>query len=539
MAYANPIQSYTTCCDDPEIVFAILPFCQLSPALDASTIATTLRREGQRAKVVYFNRIFASQIDRNFYDFAAAEISLNTLLGDWVFRDQVFGKMDDRGYLKSLLDRNYITLEVIPEALRAKTIAGSFLTECLNAIDWTKVKVMCLVETFAKRDAVSGQLMASLALAKVVKQRFPHVRNVLAGPSTEEEMGKALIELPFLDFVCFRDINVTVPYMITRILSNREGRIGDCAIPQSAVDSVDFGTPHTDSSLDLPIPDFDDYFSLRGDGLPGCFESLPMETSKGCWWAQSKHCVFCGLPGRQVRFRSKPPEKALLEIQMQVERYRPKRIEMNDLIIDSEYFSTLFPALGALALPVEIFYETKSHLKREQLEMLAKAGVRQIQAGLESLSANTLRQISKGSSPSQNVRFLQDCYDLGIRCYWNYLHSFPGETPSQMLAAIPVIESLTEAQPPATFQPVRVERFSPYFKDPARHGIESVRPDRSYHFLYAESGVDIGKVAFYFEHEEPRIDQYYRNSAVAILKKSIRDWVLRSGHSLSECVWYS
>ncbi len=151
---------------------------------------------------------------------------------------------------------------------------------------------------------------------------------------------------------------------------------------------------------------------------------------------------------------------------MQIERYRPKRIEMNDLIIDQAYFTRLFPKQSKLKLDVEIFYETKAHLKREHLEVLAGAGVRKIQAGIESLSPNSVKKISKGVSVSRYLEFLSDCDELGIQCYWNYLHSFPGETASELLSAIPVISDATQQQPPATFQPARVERFSPLLSKP-------------------------------------------------------------------------
>ncbi|WP_037248955.1 RiPP maturation radical SAM C-methyltransferase, partial [Rhodopirellula baltica] len=481
------LKTQTNNCETPEVVFAILPFCQLGPALDASTLATILKKDGISTKVHYFNRLFAGQVGGTFYDAAAASVSLNTLLGDWVFRDHVFGAMDDRSYLKALLDHDYLSVDLIPAARRAKEAVEIFLDTCLGIVDWKNVKVLCLIETFAKRDAVSGQLMSSLAIAKKLKKTFPHMVIILAGPSTEKEMGQSLMVLPFLDFICTADVYASIPAIVKDAL---EGRM-----PFNDLQARGIATEQRDAAegrvLQLPIPDFDDYFELKGDGLPGCFDSIPMETSKGCWWAERNHCGFCALPGSHVRFRSKAPAAALLEFQVQLERYQPARIEMNDLIIDQRYFAELFPAMQKMRNSVEIFYETKAHLNRGHLELLADAGVTRIQAGIESLSTNSLKRMSKGVSASRNVQFLNDCQELGISCYWNYLHSFPGETASDMLDAIPVINSITGVSPPSTFQPVRLERFSPYFMNPECYGLDSIRPDWSYDLVYGGSGIDL------------------------------------------------
>ncbi len=159
----------------PDVVFCVLPFSQLSPALDASTLATLLRSHGINSKVFYLNRHYAATIDQSFYNAAAAVTSLNGLLGDWVFRESAFGVMDDRAYLASLLSRGYLTARSIPQAIEARARVAPFLERCASQVNWEDVSVVCFVDTFAKRDAVSGQLMASLGLtARGVTPHFRH-----------------------------------------------------------------------------------------------------------------------------------------------------------------------------------------------------------------------------------------------------------------------------------------------------------------------------------------------------------------------------
>ena len=414
----------------PEVLFAVLPFSQLSPALDASTLATMLRAENIPSQVVYFNRQFAHKINLVFYETAAASASLNCLLGDWVFRNPVFGAMDDHLYLKSLLDRGYISTNVIPAAIDAKHAASEFLNQCLNQIDWKTVKFLCLIDTYAKRDATSGKLMASLALASMVKRAHPSVTVILSGPTTELEMGHALIRLPYIDFICIDDVYSSLPSLVRDSISPYSSHLPAGVVSKTVHHMLTKFTHSRQRRLQLPIPDFSDYFSLQNDGLPGCFDSIPMATSRGCWWADHRRCLFCALPGHNATFQSKSSEGALEEFLVQIERYQPKRIEMNDLIIDPSYFNSFFPQLKKINNGVEIFYETKAHLRTGQLKMMADAGITKVQAGIETLSPRSLSLLSKGVRVQMNVQFLQSCNDIGIDCFWNYLHSIPGESAS-------------------------------------------------------------------------------------------------------------
>ncbi|MGO7449478.1 RiPP maturation radical SAM C-methyltransferase [Rhizobium ruizarguesonis] len=511
---------------DAEVVFAVLPFSELGPALDASTLATILRRLGVRAKVVYFNRVFAKDLSRNFYENASAPDSLNSLLGDWIFRHAAFGATDDRAYFRNLIERGLISAPQIPPALHAQKAVNPFLDVCLSEPDWSAVKVLCLVETFSKRNAVSGQLMASLAFAKKVKARLPNLQVVLASPGAEREMGQALTELPYLDFVCPGDVYDFIPRVVTKMLeksSAGEAKVGHEKLVAS-------NSRHL-KVLDLPIPDFDDYFELNGDGLPGSFDRIPIQGSTGCWWADHNHCTFCALPGATGGFRSKAPDSFFAEFVTQWERYSPRTIELHDLIIEQSYFNDVIPRIASLNHDTSIFLQTKAHLNADKIAILSKAGVRGLQAGIETLSPTTLTRISKGLSVRKNIEFLAACKNAGIFCYWNYLHSFPGETAADILQAIPVIASAQNAEPPSFIQPVRVERFSPYFKNPALYGIEHIWPDRSYAFIYGEAGIDLSRLAFYHEHRELGHAALERTSALRELRLALEDWRSRSYRS--------
>lgn len=503
-----------------DVLFAVLPFSPLLPALDTSTVAAAARLRGLSTRVAYFNRSYAAAVGEMLYDVLAARAPLESLAADWVFRDCVFGRTDPTEYLGMLIARGQLDAAWVPRLLSARRIAARFVAQQVAIVAARPPEVVCFLDTFAKRDAVAGQLMASLSFAQALRAAVPSVVTVLGGPFTEGVMGQTLTQLPFVDHVCTGRPTATVPTLLAELAA------GTLSTPPAVLPRGFVSRSARDRRLDLPIPDFDDWFALRGDGLPGRFDTIPMETSTGCWWAERSHCRFCGLNGTDVSFRSKPADQVLHELDVLVGRHAPASVEMNDLIIDRAYLTDLFPALARRRSSLRIFYETRTSVGREALKVMAAAGVRSVQAGIESFSPTTVRRMGKGGSPRMSLRFLHDCRDVGIRCIWNYLHSAPGETPADLLEALPSIEAAAELQPPVTFAPVRIVRFSPYFARPSEHGLRGVRPDRSYAHVYAGSGLALDRLAYFFEHED-EADNRERRAAVARVGRALRAWQRR------------
>ena len=154
-----------------------------------------------------------------------------------------------------------------------------------------------------------------------------------------------------------------------------------------------------------------------------------------------------------MRFRSKSPPRVLDEFAQLARRYRSFRLEAVDNILDIAYLKDLFPVLAATETGYEIFYEVKANLSREQLRLMAQAGVTHIQPGIESLSSNVLLLMRKGVRAIQNVNLLRWSQYYGIHVSWNILWGFPGETQQDYAEQAAVIPDLFHLPPPAGGQP--------------------------------------------------------------------------------------
>ncbi|MFX6234552.1 hypothetical protein ABTF60_18975, partial [Acinetobacter baumannii] len=86
----------------------------------------------------------------------------------------------------------------------------------------------------------------------------------------------------------------------------------------------------------VPMPEYDDYFAELATipWVERVRPSIPLESSRGCWWGQRSHCTFCGLNGGGMNVRTKPAEQARAEMDAAVARWGIDRIEMVDNILD-------------------------------------------------------------------------------------------------------------------------------------------------------------------------------------------------------------
>jgi len=230
-------------------------------------------------------------------------------------------------------------------------------------------------------------------------------------------------------------------------------------------------------------------------------ESLPLlvfESARGCWWGEKHHCTFCGLNALGMAYRSKSPKRVHEELRRQSARYQIANFEAVDNILDMRYLQELCRPLIEDRVDYSIFYEVKANLKREQLHTLARAGIRILQPGIESLSTHVLKLMRKGTTMLQNVRLMKWAHYYGIQVAWNLLTGFPGETRDDYEQQARLMPLLVHLPPPAGGGSIWMERFSPYFTDDS-FPVSDVEPWKAYGYIYP-SELDVRKVAYFFTY---------------------------------------
>ncbi|HYP28184.1 MAG TPA: RiPP maturation radical SAM C-methyltransferase [Blastocatellia bacterium] len=505
-----------------EVALINMPFGPLlSPSIGLGLLKSSLKPVDVTARVLYLNLDFARLVGEPLYSKVSDMSCTIDLLGEWIFSHALFGHQTDdsvKEYVDRFLSRH---VDDSPEPAESRyALDGDFISKILSARERVPFFLRdCLDSVLALEPRVVGftslfeQQLASLSLARLIKQESPGTFIVFGGPNCESVMGYEMVrQFGFIDAVVSGEADIAFPELVQRVLANRpvsgmQGVFCRARSPFNILNEPLKNTPVINDLDQVPVPDYDDYFEQLGDaGLNlGKRPVLLFETSRGCWWGEKHHCTFCGLNGETMTHRSKSARRALDELTSLTRAYPGHDVNVVDNILDMGYFNDFIPAVAEKKLGVNLFYEVKSNLKKDQLRLLHKAGITSIQPGIESLSDEVLRIMRKGVSALQNIQLLKWCKELGIKVYWNLIMGFPGERPEAYRQMAQVIPLLTHLQPPNGSASIRVDRFSPNFEKSDELGFKDVLPYAAYEFVYPLPSEAISNLAYFFtfDYKEP------------------------------------
>jgi ribosomal peptide maturation radical SAM protein 1 len=514
-----------------QVALVYMPFGLCTgPALGLSLLKGALCQQGHLCDIHYFNLALAGEIGFDNYSIVALGMPQEILLGEWLCAPALWGEdpESDQQYVYGVL-WEYLKDELSPwgilSMLRLRERMTRFVRECFESVDWSRYRLVGL-------SVLSSQVCASLALARLIKAQCPDLPIILGGPACTGEMGAGILRLfPFIDFVCTGEGEAALPVLVEALLNGRATAPIPGILSRLDLAADVLGSSYPVDDMDsLPWPDFSDYLAqLHEIPVPPGFEPVfPLEAARGCWWGQEHHCTFCGLNGATLTFRSKSSSRVMDEIQ-RIKQDGGRAIRFVDNMLDYRYFRTLLPELAERPLGVEHFFEVRADLRREQLALLARAGTRFIQPGIESLSDSILRLMNKGTRCHQNIQVLKWCRQYGMEPVWNILYGFPGEDSAEYVAMKRLIPLLVHLEPPRRCIHVAFHRFSPYVTDPAAFGITRLTPAPAYGCIHRSlSADDLAQIASTFVAEYPDDSATYAQS----LLQAVQEWRARTDAAL-------
>jgi magnesium-protoporphyrin IX monomethyl ester (oxidative) cyclase len=394
----------------------------------------------------------------------------------------------------------------------------AFLEELIDRYDLASYQLVGFTSMFS-------QNAACFAMARKLKQRNPRIITVIGGANCEASMGRVIArQVEAVDFVFSGAALKSFPEFVRCLIDGDEAgchRITGVYSRQKLAEPA-AGQRHEigeelDVNVEVPL-DYEDFFaSLYEKVGPGASGQVIFETSRGCWWGERAHCTFCGLNGMTMKYRAMEPAKALQLIRQLLDQYgdRVSRFQCIDNIMPREYLTDVFPHLRPPG-HVSIFYEVKADLKDREMEVLAQAGVTEIQPGIEALATSTLRLMRKGTTAFQNLRFLKSCLTYGIQPHWNLLIGFPGEEEGVYRKYFDDLPLLVHLPPPTGTYPVRFDRFSPYHVQAKEYGL-NLKPCEFYSMIYPFDEESLDDLAYFF------IDQQYS----ALYFTQTAEWIAR------------
>jgi hypothetical protein len=129
----------------------------------------------------------------------------------------------------------------------------------------------------------------------------------------------------------------------------------------------------------------------------------------------------------------------------------------------------------------------KSNSSPDRFELMAAAGFREVQPGIESFSSDVLRKMDKGVTASRNVQTLLLGRQHGIHIHYNVLWGLPDDDATAYRAMAAEMPKLVHLDPPLARTPVQITRYAPLQADPARFGIPVARHEPCYELIFSKA----------------------------------------------------
>lgn len=488
-----------------KIALINMPFANLSLPSIALTQLKALVDERFKDQVSvdihYLSHDFAKYLGVELYDLITGSANAqNAGLGDWFFRQTAFPEQPNNAgvYLSRYFPFHTEEMNTLKgRILEKRRGLDHFLDSLISKYALDQVQLVGFTSMFM-------QNAAAFSLARRLKEGPSKPIIVIGGANCESPMGQVIAkEVAPIDYVFSGPALKSFPEFVQHCLDEDLTKVGSIKgvftkrnyIFQTGPDAIG-----EEVSIDVPIDlDYRPFLDRLAEYFPdGEIDPILLfETSRGCWWGERAHCTFCGLNGASMAYRAMSPDRALKQFDSLFE-FAPQvsRIDAVDNILPKSYLHEVLPHLKTPE-NVSLFYEVKADLSESDVQTLAKARVKIIQPGIESLATSTLKLMKKGTSAFRNLALLKFCAMYDIEPAWNLLIGFPGEGADVYRKYIDDLPLLTHLFPPSGVFPVRFDRYSPYFMKSKEYGLD-LHPLDYYSLIYPFPGEQLDNMAYYF-----------------------------------------
>lgn len=294
------------------------------------------------------------------------------------------------------------------------------------------------------------QLLPSLYLARIIKEKRPDLPIVFGGSSCSGTLGRSLLEH-------FAEIDYLV---------DGEGEEALCRLCRFVAGDVDAlpanirsrqSRSHAESTArvtldNLPYPDYAPYFAEMERSFPHLpfIPTLPVEFSRGCSW---NRCTFCNLNLQWQDYRFKKGERMAEEILHLAETHESLSFTFADNALPLHEADLFFARIAQAGLNGDFFAEMRATTDPRRWQLYRRGGLRTVQVGIEALSSSLLKKMTKGTTVMDAIAAMKMCSDHAIRLEGNLISEFPATTAEE------IAETLTNLDYVFPFAPLQSASF--------------------------------------------------------------------------------
>ncbi len=312
-----------------------------------------------------------------------------------------------------------------------------------NPFIWIYEKFLLGTERWEDYDVVGisiigiSQIIPGLTLARMLKQRYPHLHVVLGGPIFSVAGGQLEKQPEFFEDFCHSIVTFEgeepLHQLLTR-LKNKESLETSPNLIYLDNGLVRFNKDRVELRFEeLPSPTF--------EGLPmekylSPYPILPVLQSRGCYWGKCTFCTHSYVYGH--RYGKQKTKQMVSELKMLSEKYQTKYFTFSDEAVSPHSLNDVSEEIleQGLDLKALALLKFEKVMDEELFRKMKKAGFIFLMFGMESANDRILSLIDKGANQEIERDSLRKSSAAGI---WNHtflFFGFPTETREEAMDTI-------------------------------------------------------------------------------------------------------
>lgn len=415
------------------------------PSIQVGRLKSFLLEQGIECHASYPYLALAEAIGNEVYTFICETV--NEVMLEGIFCSILCGD-GYTGYQTEITAVSGLPLETIQGV--AMSCSALLELEC-SRYNWDQYSHVGFTCTFS-------QTWASLAMARILKRRRPHLRIILGGSALGKEVAQYIVEqFPFVDHI----VSGPGELALLDLLQEPETARSTCA-----------GHPTLVEHLAI-VPDYAEYFAQLHQTDMEIASTAILATSTGCDY---NRCGFCSL-NSEDRYVALSADQVGAMVVSCMEKHAVSRIEFADTslvaIHSDDKLSNQLATLG-----VELYGQVRAVLNEERVKRLKKAGFSGVQIGIESFSTPVLKAMVKRADLVHNLFNLKLCLEHELEVAYNLILDYPGTSDEHLRQMIDLVPLIVHLPPPSSLCRFVLYRGSPAFLHPEKHGISAYH--RSY-----------------------------------------------------------
>ena len=323
-----------------------------------------------------------------------------------------------------------------------------------------------------------SQIIPGLTLARMIKEKYPHLHITLGGPIFSVNAGQLIGHPEFFDDFCHSVVTFEGEEPMHRMLSALKAGDSLSTVPNLLhLDGRE--VVHNKERVELrfeelPNPDF--------EGLPmekylSPYPILPVLQSRGCYWGKCTFCTHSFVYGHRY---GKQKTKAMVdELERLMKKYNTKYFTFSDEAVSPHSLNDVSEEMIERGVEIRSLALLKFEKVMDEalFGKMKKAGFIFLMFGLESANDRVLALIDKGTTKEVEHDVLMKSHNAGI---WNHsflFFGFPTETRPEAQETIDFLRD--NLQSIHSFGPgvFLLNRDSSCYQFPEKFSIEKIIED--------------------------------------------------------------